>query len=250
MVLLLGGLTNIADVLGAGGVMRDRGRYRNRAQFVWLPSGSTAFTGHVIGYAPFASGITSTVDDVSGLVGVDGGTAYPVYGWGAVEVDRWASSSVQVTGGIAWGVSYPAGGNIPSYAGMAAALDRTNKDGTYAAIDYRVQHAAAGGTLVATTNVVNQSGAGVLKALSCMIDYVPPGTTTDASLALDVSVDGTYRFSVGITRRTLTGDNQTPGMTASVGYIPYSSNLTVALRRSHNGTQMQVYASVLHYLGA
>lgn len=48
-----------------------------------------------------------------------------------------------------------------------------------------------------------------------------------------------------------------PAVASSAGaplclhYItPYSSNLTVALRRAHSSTQLQVYASVLHYLGA
>lgn len=239
------------DLWNAGTALRDRGRYRRSGVFTWLPSGSNGFTGVVLGYAP-GTGLsgTGTVDQVNGSIGIDGGTAYPVYGWGAIEVDRWAAGSVQVNGGIAWGAAYPAGSNLPSYREVTSAVDRTHKAGSWAAIDYQVQHAAAGSTLVATTNVVNQSGSGVLKALSCMMDYVPPGTTTNAQVALDVSIDGTYRFSVGLTRRTLNGDGQMPGMTASMGMIPYNSNLTVALRRAHDNTQLQVFASVLHYLGA
>lgn len=239
------------DLWNAGNALRDRGRYLRSGVFTWLSSGSTAFTGVVVGYAPGAGlNATATIDSVSGSVGVDGGTAYPVYGFGAVELNRWAASSVQVNGGVAWGVAYPTGSNVPAFREVVAALDRTHKDGTYAAIDYQVQHAAAGPTLVFTVNAVNQSGAGVLKALSCMIDYVPPGTTTNAQLAMDVVIDGVYRFSVGITRRTLNGDGQTAGMTASVGMIPYASSVLVQVRRAHDNTQLQVWASVLHYLGA
>lgn len=249
MTFLMGGLTNIADFLNAGMVMRDRGRYKRAGTFVWLPSGNNGFTGVVLGYAP-GVGITSQVDTVSGSVGIDGGVAMPVYGWGAIELDRWCAGSVQVNGGVAWGVQYPAGANIPSYAEMLRALDNTHKAGAFAPVTHNFQYSPVGGTLVSTTDVVNQTGGGVLKALSCMIDYVPPGTTQNASIALDVSTDGAYRFSVGVTRRTLNGDFQTPGMTASVGLIPYSSSLNVHLRRAHDGTQLQVWSSVLFYPGA
>lgn len=237
------------EIINSGAQMRDRGRYRRAGVFTWLPNGNNGFTGIVCGYAPDVS-FASTVNSVSGSIGIDGGAAMPVYGWGAIEIDRWSAGSVQVNGGIAWGVSFPAGSSLPSFYEMRRAIDRTHKDGSYSPIAAYVQYGSVGSTLTFTTNIVNQAGSGVLKALSCMIDYVPPGTTTDASLALDVSIDGVYRFSIGVTRRTLNGDGQTPGMSASVGFIPYASNLTVGMRRSHNGTQLETWCSVLHYLGA
>lgn len=239
-----------ADLFNAGFSMHDRGRYKNSGAFTWMPSGNNGFTGVLLGYAPYTSGLLNQVDGVNGSVGIDGSAAIPVYGWGAIEIDRYVSGSVQVNGGIAWGVRQDNMGYLPSNFEIRRAMDRVHKDGSWAAIDYQVQHGSPGGNLTYTADLVNQAGSGVLKDLTCMIDYVPPGTTTNASMALDVYIDGIYRFSTGITRRTLNGDGQTPGMTASLGFIKYNSSLLVQIRRAHDGTQLQVYASCLHYLGA
>lgn len=250
MVLLLGGLTNIADVTGAGYQMRDRGKYLRSGTFTFLPGGtSTSFNGVLVGYAPYANGLENQVNNVSGWYQIDGGVQHFIYGWGAVAINRFVSSYVTISNGVAWGVSYPPGGTIPSYYEMSRAVDRMHKDGSVACVTHNFQYGSPGGNLTATTNLVNQGGSGILTHLSCMIDYVPPGTTNDASLALDVYTDGAYRFGVGVTRRTLQGDGQMPGMTASVGFIPFNSNLTVGLRRAHNGTQLEVFSAATFVTG-
>lgn len=240
------------DLLNAGATLRDRGRYLRSGTFQWFGSGSHGFTGILVGYAPGVglSG-SSAIDQVAGSYGVDGGAAQSVYGCGAVAINRYCAGSVQVNGGIAWGVSTPGSANsIVSNNQVTQALDRMHKDGTLATITNNATHGAVGANLTSTVDIVNQSGVGVLLSLSCMMDYVPPGTTNQASLAMDVYIDTVYRFTVGISRVTLANDFRSPGMTASVGFIPYASSLRVHLRRAHDGTSLEVWSAVTHVLGA
>lgn len=215
-----------ADLLNAGNALRDRGRYLKAGTFTWLGSGTTGFQGMVLGYAPNAQG---------GSYQIDGGAAHSVHGQNAVEVNRWAGGSVTVNGGIAWGVAYPAGSNLPSFKEVTDAVDRTHKDGTLSTVQYNFDLASnGGGAPVANGNLTSQSGSGIILSCSVMSRAGPPGFSGSyarSAYYLDFTIDGAFRFSVGfegaIGPPAFGAVSQAAG---SFGMIRYASSFVVAMR--------------------
>ena len=187
-----------------------------------------------------------------GGYGIDGGAYTPVWGWGAVAINRWCGGSVQVNGGIAWGVDYPTGSNVPSYSAMLRAVDRMHKDGTHHNIvySYNPPQANQGANMIANGDLVNQGGSGIVTSASVQIAYIPAGVLNDGTYALDFYIDGVFRFNVGQSRVNLGSDQLRPGMTASFGFIPFASSLRVAMRQASGGATMHVDAGVQFVLGA
>jgi hypothetical protein len=250
-----------ADLFNAGNALRDRGRYLRSGTFTWLPSGSTAFTGVVVGYAAYTgnSDVITQGSLAGASVGIDGGTAYPVHGGHAVAINRYAASSVQVNGGVAWGVAYPANTNLPSYKHVLDAVDRMHKDGAWASVSHVFDYSATGsgfnlqGFVGTGTDVVNQGGAGIF--LAANLAQRPNGWSTGQTMtsALDVTIDGTYRFSlVNGHKQEVSQSSQDNGWVAvngAFGFIPFASSLNVKLRKGSDGGQ-RIEAYTLFVTGA
>lgn len=239
-----------ADLFNAGNALRDRGRYLRSGGFTWLPSGNNGFTGTVVGYAQYTGNddVVERFETAGGSIGIDGSTAMRCNGGGAIAVNRWATGSVQVNGGIAWGVTQPAGGAIPSYYEMTRALDRMHKDGSWAVVNHDFDYTPTGspnlGFLGGGTVVLNQAGPGILLNANLAQKMNTWSSGQSMASALDVTVDGTYRFSLvnGIRQEYAQSNNANgwQAANASFGFIPFASNVTVRLRRgSDNGQRIE-----------
>lgn len=251
----------VGDLFSAGAAMRDRGRYLRAGTFTWLGSGSIGFTGLVLGYAPYSANddvVDANEAFAGGSIGIDGGTAFRVHGTGPIALDRHAASSVQVNGGIAWGVALPTGMAWPANGELKRAIDRKHKDGSMQNVnyDFDLGNTAAGfnmGFLGTGTNIVNQAGPGALLAVNIHQKMNSWSSGQTMCSGLDVYIDGTYRFSLINGHRQeysqSSSANGWRGVGGSVGFIPFASNLTVQLRRgSDNGQRIE--ASVNFLLGS
>ena len=236
-----------ADLFNAGVTLKDRGRWLQSGTFTWLPSGTTAFTGYLIGYAASTSTAASRGWVTGGGVSIDGGPAFPVYGWSAVTINRWVTSSVAVNGGIAWGVAMPAASTVISNYEVTNAVDRLHKTGSYLQFfyNYTVPSTNTGANMIDNGDLCNIADDGFLTAASVQLAYVPPGTLNDPQYALDFYIDGVFRFNIGVSwLNRIPLDQQRPGMGASFGYIPFASALRVAMRQGSSGALMHVDAVV------
>jgi hypothetical protein len=244
------------DLLNAGATLKDRGKYLRSGAFTWLPSGNNGFTGVVVGYAPCATTQDNLeIQQVAGSIGIDGGVAMPCQG-GGLAINRWSAGSVQVNGGIAWGVAFPSTANsIVSNFQVTAALDRMHKDGTWSRFDHLVDYGATGDgfRLGAAFGYINQAGPGILLDTNLKIRAGSGwGATSTMCASMEVHIDGTYRFShrLGHTVYAASTTEKTMnGTSGSYGFIPFASNLTINLRRGSDHSQ-RIEASSLYVLGA
>lgn len=236
-----------ADLFNAGVTLKDRGTWLQAGTFTWLPSGSHAFTGYLIGYASSTSTAANMGWVTGGGVSIDGGPFFPIYGWSAVTIGRWVTSSVAVSGGIAWGVAMPVASTIISNYEVTRAVDRLHKQGSYLQFfyNYNPPNSNTGANMIDNGDLCNFSNDGFVTAASVQLAYIPPGIVTDPQYALDFYIDGVFRFNVGVSRlQNIPSDQLRPGMGASFGYIPFASNLRVAMRQSSGGATMHVDAVV------